>query len=174
MSLGLGRDAAIASIAMLPRYHYVPTVFLTATVALAVATLDATPRTGRWATAATLLLAAWLAVRSRWDDPMIARLVTPDVLAVELRRLDADVRTAPADADVVFPNTPVGSGYLTLHEEAFPGRAAVCVIAHPDGVVGGRPVRFVERDRLLLERIRAQAGTPIARLVSGPDGDPGS
>jgi hypothetical protein len=168
MGFGLDRDTAIASIALIPRYHYVPTLFVTGALGLAVSTWDSVPVMRRWTTAAMLLLVTWIAVRDRWDAPMVVRHVTPGVLASEIRRLDAEIAAAPEAAGAVVVNGPVGSGLVVPHEEAFPGRAALYVVAHPDGVVRGKAVRFVERDPRLLETIRAQTGTPIARLVFGP------
>src|SRR5262249_45448206 len=123
-------------------------------------------RAGRLALAALL---AWLGLRARWDRSMVVHLVTPDAFGHESRLLDASVDGSPDPVRAYLPNTPVGSGFFALHSESFPGRAAFCVISHPDGVVRGKTVRFIERDSHLLDALRAQTGTPIARLVVSAD-----
>jgi hypothetical protein len=169
MSLGLERGAVIATVAMLPRYHYVPTIFLTVLLALAVEACAArTPQSRRAAWVLSAAVLAWLTVRVWWDRPMVLRLVTPSVFAHELRRLDADVAGSPDPLRADLVNTPVGSGFLALHDASFPGRAALCVIAYPDGVVRDKTVRFIEHDPRLLAVVQAQTGTPIARLVVPP------
>jgi hypothetical protein len=51
----------------------------------------------------------------------------------------------------------------------FPGTAAVFVFTHPDDQVNGRRVYFVERDRAVVDAVRARPQTRIARLLLTPE-----
>jgi hypothetical protein len=55
---------------------------------------------------------------------------------------------------------------VSLKAPFFPGVSAFCVaFVSSDCVIDGHQLRFVEADGALLDTVRAQAGTPIARLV---------
>jgi hypothetical protein len=174
--VGLSMSAAIACQAMVARYHYVATVFLAALLALAAEAAAAHSTRARRSTDAVLLaVLAWLALRAPWDRELVASLVPRSSVHPEaIGRLEAEVERAPLRDLVYLPNGPIGEGFFTLYGEAFPGRAALCVIYHPSGVVGGKTVRFVESDPALLATLQAQTGTPISRLVVAPNSIPGS
>jgi hypothetical protein len=153
---------------MTARYHYVPTLFLAVLLALAADTAAAwQPGTRRRTTAALVAMLLWLSLRAHWDQRMIVRAAALDMLRGETLRLASDVARVQTDP-VHLPNSPIGGGLLVMYDPQFPGRAALCTIAHPDGVVHGRTVRFVERDPALLAAVRAQGDTPVARLMVSP------
>jgi hypothetical protein len=168
--LGWTTARAIADIVTIPRYHYVATLFLSGM--LAVTAEAAASRSAGWsrATRAVLIVVlVFLAVRARRDTDVVAALRAWDVFSSATRQLTDDVARWTGGDTVYLPNDAIGSGYLALHADYFPGRAALCVVTHPTGVVGGKTVRFIESDPRLLAVLRAQNGTPIARLVVAPD-----
>jgi hypothetical protein len=175
-SIGLSMNAAIANQAMVARYHYVPTLFLAALLALAAEEVAArSTRAGRATGAILLSVLAWLALRAPWDRALVQTLVPLSSEHQEaIGQLEAEIERSPPGALVYLPNEPVGRGLSAMHGDAFPGRAGLCVIYHPSGVVRGRTVRFVEHAPALLATLQAQTGTPISRLVVAPNSIPGS
>jgi hypothetical protein len=164
--LGVSRSTAIAMQTMTERYHYVPTALLAILFALAAEAAAARERQARYVTLGLFGILIWLSLRAHWDQAMIMRFVTPHQLGSETRRLESDV-THSVGAEVTYLGNDPGSVFLP-HTAQFPGRAALCVITHPDGVVQGRTVRFVEHDADVLAAIRAQGETPVSRLVLSP------
>src|SRR5262245_37296331 len=161
---GVAQSVVLASQTMTPRYHYVPTLFLVALLALATDTAWAR-RPARTTLALTTML-FWLSLRAYWDRDMIAGEVRFDILRRERAFLESAVANART-ATLFLTNAPPWTA-IALHNEQFPGRAAACVIHHPDGVVNGTTVRFVEPDSSLLASVRAQPDTPIAHLMVSP------
>jgi hypothetical protein len=168
--LGWTTARTVADIVTIPRYHYVATLFLGG--ALAVAAEASASRSAGWsrATRAVLIVVlASLGMRVRWDSDMLARLRTWDEFSGLTRQLEDDVARWKNGNTVYLPNDAIGPGWLALHVDSFPGRAGLCVITHPTGVLGGKTVRFIESDPLLLAVLREQIDTPIAQLVVAPD-----
>jgi hypothetical protein len=156
---------------MMPRYHYVPTLFLTVFLALAAETAAARGHRARRVTHGLMVaVLLWLPLRAWLDRSTVLGLVRPDGLEGPSHQLEAEVERSPEDAVAFLPNTPVG--FFGLHSDTFPGQAALCVILHPGGVVGGRAVRFVESDPHLRAVLKSQTDTPISRLIVGPDDVP--
>jgi hypothetical protein len=160
-----GQSDALAGQAMALRYHYVPTLFLAALLAFAIDAASAW-QPGR-TTLVLVTILSWLSLRAYWDQGMIAGAVPPDMLRGERHILESDVARA-GTATLFLSNRAARWTALALHNDQFPGRAAACVIDHPDGVVNGTTVRFVEPDTSLLASVRAQPDTPIAHLMVSP------
>ena len=168
--LGWTAARTVADIVTIPRYHYVATLFLGGV--LAVAAEASASRSAGWARATRAVLIVVLAslgMRVRWDGDTLARLRTWNEFSGLTRQLEDDVARWKNGNTVYLPNDAIGSGFLALHVDSFPGRAGLCVITHPTGVLGGKTVRFIESDPLLLAVLRAQIDTPIAQLVVAPD-----
>jgi hypothetical protein len=161
----------IAVQALTPRYHYAAVLFLTTILALAAQAVSLRgPGARRRLHVLMLVVLVWLAFRAPRDRALVASTVAAHSLhRGAIHRLEADVERSPASGTVYLPNTPVGKGLLSIHSAAFPGRAALCVIYYPDGIVRGRTVRFVEPNADLLSILQAQTGTPISRLVVAPE-----
>jgi hypothetical protein len=163
--LGFAQSVALASQTMTLRYHYVPTLFLAALFAFAIDAASAW-QPGR-TTLVLVTILPLLSLRAYWDQGMIAGVVSADMLRRERQFLESDVARA-GRATLFLSNWEAGWIALVLHNDQFPGRAAACVIDHPDGVVNGTTVRFVETDTSLLAEVRAQPDTPIAHLMVSP------
>jgi len=120
-----------------------------------------------------ILTEALVAPTARW---VVARDVRTNRLFVShhqvLDQIEKSAQEAPSSATVYLANRPLGSGVAELHAEYLPGWAAVGVIYHPDGVVRGYTIRFVEPDSHLRAFLREEVGTPIANLVVAPDDVP--
>jgi hypothetical protein len=173
--LGWSWNDIVTNQAMQPRYQYVPSLLLAASLGLAAESAATRGNAARRSIEIILLATlAWLALRAPTDRALIALQVSRMSLYKNaLREVDREVQRWPPRSTVYLVNGPFGRTFLNLHSPVFPGKAALSVIAHPDGIVGGRTVRFVERDPDLLAILQGQVGTPISRLVISPDAVPG-
>ena len=156
----IGASSSIA--ALWPRYQYLALALLTLALAAALGAVA-----GRGSELRGMVrgaTAVWSAIRvlllTMQPFPIDlhggARAETIATLAA-IRRTAAEAR--PGEV-VRIPNRPFGS--LTLPTQ-FPGWAGLFVIHFPDGVVDGRPVRFVVSPEDWT-RIQARGGR-IARVV---------
>jgi hypothetical protein len=161
---------AIAGVATEPRYHYVPTMLLAAV--LAVASEAAASRGRRWryvVTAVLLVGVAGLTLQLPWAHALaerfqgIRRMFAGHHVVLEKVEAEARRSTSP----VVYVTNQAVPGVGPMHSTVLPGWAAIFLIYHPDGTVGGRVVRFVESNETLLAELRAQPG-PISRVVVSP------
>ncbi len=150
------------------RYHYVGSVPLALGAALVIQAL-----TRRRRGASAIVALVWLAIatsvylQSRWhvDEHPEARAAVADMAS----RIDAAADATPRDADVLMRNDDPAVARLGFPDGmTFPGLAGVFLLLHPDGVVHGRQVRFVERRPGVYAR--HQSGDPrIARLLVRPE-----
>ena len=94
--------------------------------------------------------------------------------AETLGDIETAVAAQPAGSIVYLENlqSPVTIFGPVIKNPAFPGRAAVFLIAHPSDTVDGRRVRFVERDRQI-RTYYAQAGERrLGQLLVAPEDVP--
>jgi hypothetical protein len=138
------------------RYHYGAFVGLILVACVILKELAAALRIARGArvdglvTCLVVLLAAWLTSAHRIEHYENDARIVADTLAV----IRSQVARCKGCADVYVENRRVG-GLLPVHPPAvFPGRAALFVIFHPDNTLDGTRVRFLEKDRLVLEAAR--------------------
>jgi hypothetical protein len=138
------------------RYHYAPLL------ALAVALCILVQRAARAlripsavVVAAWLVIGTWGYARSSWaiDQRPAIRAYTERALHL----IDARIDLQPAGAEVRIPNYPIGQNLLgnVMRPVDFPGWAALFVLTHPENVVRGRRVLFVESDPALLAALRS-------------------
>lgn len=149
------------------RHHYAVTMLLASILALGV---EALRRRGPgWRRGIQVVLAATIALLAARLPAGIpvgeAPILAASSAAPALRSLEKVAAEVPVGSAAYVANTRFG----LLKGSFFPGRAGLMAIYHPDGVLLGRRIRFVEKDPALLAVLRAQTGTPIASLVVSPD-----
>jgi len=174
--IAMGRLAIAASFGLdltvqITRYHYVGMV--AAALALAIVLRGAVAVEGAPTWSKNTVFAAWAVaslIAARALNPPInhfdvARRETAQTLAA----IAAAGRQQPPGADLYLPNQPFRSvgAMLVNNLAAFPGRAAVFALFHPDDMVEGRRVFFVIDDPDTLRA--ARHGQRAARLLRGPD-----
>ncbi len=155
------------------RYHYAASANVAVVLAMLLGQLGRLRALrARWRDA---LLLAWLgfmafelfAVRGPLDHHQGSRTETEDVL----RNVEAVVDSAPESSNVYLEDQLFGSILWGRagRPEAFPGWAAVFVMAYPDNVVRGRRLFFVYRDDRALALIRATKYPRINSLLVAPE-----
>lgn len=155
-------DAAL--LATTPRYQYVGSVALCLALCWALRRLPL----GRWAAVAG---AAWALAFVALSLPAASRVSPPDPrtrpeFEAFWESLDAAARATPEGETLYLRNRRFVSGPVDARRpEVFPGWLAAFVLSQPGDTVAGRPVRFVEADRGIVEALRAQPDTRAARLV---------
>lgn len=159
-----------------PRYHYVgsiPIVMLTCMALQRLGRLEALRALPRLPLLlAALGGAAYVFLRSDFhvDDSTACRKYVTSTLD----RVALEIMSTAASRETVYlengesPSVCLGGA---VQDELFPGRAALVLVAGGDGQTD-RSVRFVERDRAILERYERRPETPMARLLVGPPGTP--
>ena len=157
------------------RYHYVAAIPLAMLFILMVARLARGTR-GR-AIIPAVALATWIGITSlayftsgfRIDQrPAVRRYVSASQQAIA-----AKIEAAAPGQPVTFENVPLPEYVLGAFQDAtvFPGLAGVFVLTYPSNVVGGRPVRFLERNAEVLAAWRDPATNHrLASLLIPPDG----
>jgi len=75
----------------------------------------------------------------------------------------------PTGAPVYVPNREIPEWRAVASNKEFPGWAAVFVLTHASDSVEGRRVFFVESNQKLVEFLRKDPTTRIARLVITPE-----
>jgi len=167
-----GRDLAAA--AAVARYHYLAGVPLVLALGVAVDALAAMPRAGRLVVGGVVAWMLFLAVAwARTDWRLELREAPRRWVATTLATIDASVDAAPPGGTVVVENRPAPPEVLgvVLPRAAFPGAAALFVVAHPADEVRGRRVRFVERNAAAWAQSRASGGR-LDALLAGPEDAP--
>jgi hypothetical protein len=153
------------------RYHYAGPALITALLSIVLAALiDRWPKvnTPLWV-AFTVWLVATAPVYWRGRDVLISKILRSTSSIAKVGAVMKDVRAAvqryPVGADAYVENR--SSPFPMLQRIHFPGTAGVFILAQDDDVVDGRHVRFIERDKELLPRLRAQGGR-LANLLVPP------
>jgi hypothetical protein len=167
-----GRDLAAA--AAVARYHYLAGVPLVLALGVAVDALAAMPRAGRLVAGGVVAWLLFLAVawaRTGWRLEL--REAPRRWVATTLATIAASVDAAPPGGTVVVENRPAPLEVLgvILPRAAFPGAAALFIVAHSADEVRGRRVRFVERDAAAWAQFRASGGR-LDALLTGPEDAP--
>jgi hypothetical protein len=91
---------------------------------------------------------------------------TLDRVVTEVQRR---AHAVPTGAPVYVPNRKVLDWRAVAPSKELPGWAAVFVLAHASNSVEGRRVFFVESNQKLVELLRKDPATRIARLVVTPE-----
>jgi hypothetical protein len=155
--------------AVLPRYHYVATAFLTVILALTVdELLGRGLRAVRAAGVGAMLL---LAIATPWYLAAYRRLDQHIVGAnyeFILNQIRSAAQRCPVGSVVYIDNRPVRTWIRGYENTALPGWAGVFALANSRDEVDGRRIRFVERDLELLNTLRAERGTRLAGLLVAP------
>jgi hypothetical protein len=165
--------------AVVARHHYAATIFLAALLAtVADSMARRSPGSRRTVHAVALVAVLSLALRQGSHRELVRSAVQSASHMSGYRRVlaafDRAAERGQPGAVIHLENKPLGAGFLTLKGEYFPGWAGVMAIFHPDGIIRGRSVRFIERGPRLLAVLRAQTNTPISRLVVSSDEVPPS
>jgi len=146
------------------RYHYVPQAFLAVATCAALSLLGrrrALVAGGAWV---LLLLGGQLLHGVDVDLHETTReRVTSALAAVE-----REIAAAPIGTTVQLQNRPLSMGWLPNSKETPPGLAALFAIVHPNNVVDGRAVQFIEPREPVRERARLREGRTLTLLIPPP------
>jgi hypothetical protein len=164
----------LARAAAEPRYHYVGTIPIVVLVCLAlqqigrIGRLSAIPRSPLLALGLALPVLAYARSGFEIEEHAAAR-----EYVMRAMRETVDTVVAAAPGTTVFiengATNPVIGGWL---EVFLPGRAGLFLFVSPDELPEDRQVRFVERDRKVLEYWAGRPGSRLATLlVPPPSGD---
>ncbi|MCW5890016.1 MAG: hypothetical protein KIT14_05630 [bacterium] len=153
-----------------PRYHYLGTAVLAATLGTAVAPwLAAVPvalASGAFIVFAGATAAALVLAPLPLDHHDAARRAVWRLFV----QLGQAAKDAPPGATIRVPNkrfTPVGV-MVVRDDAAFPGIAAVFLTWRPDGTLADHRILFEVADPAVLARLQADPAAPIARIVTAP------
>lgn len=151
------------------RYQYLGSIAVCLMLCWALLQLGPSGARGRRTLAAAL--AIWLAILFGASVPMTARVFPADPRArKDYERFEKVVtraaRTGKPGATLYLRNRP----FATVdpgpkRPENFPGWAAVWVLSHDGDTIEGRPVRFVEEDSEMVERLRSGRSDRVTKLV---------
>ena len=154
------------------KYHYATSIgfVLALGIALSRTSWKGTPPRLVAAGVLVLGLVAWNTVAAREMDDGLGEEARQGVAFVE-RGLATALEEAPAE-EVYVSNAPFPPARHMLiagrQEWAFPGIFAYCAIAHPDFIVDGRELFFVEEDAEVVEKTRTQRRAPVAEHLLSP------
>jgi hypothetical protein len=163
----------LTQVATEPRYHYmgtIPIIVLLCQILQQVGRIgwvSSIPRDPLLAAGLGLAVAGYARSSIRIDEHAAARAY----FTRTGQEIDAAVAAAPPGTTVYLENqtTPFDVLGWAVPNRLFPGRAAVFLLTQPSARVDGREVRFVERDRAVLDRYRGRSGTPLGRLLVAPE-----
>jgi hypothetical protein len=157
-------------IAETSRYHYAATACLVAMSCVAVSIV-----TARWhvtRAGANLFLAALVAFTlggwwyTGWHPDHFDKIRVN--VTENLKKIEASVAMTPPGQPVVILNRSIIlSDMFSPEATAFPGLAGLFVVVHPENVVDGKPIFFVEPDAKV---IAAASQRPRMRALLLPDG----
>ena len=154
------------------KYHYATSIGFVLALGIALSRTSWKGTTPRLVAAGVLALGlvAWNALVARQMDDGLGEEARQGVAFVE-RGLATALEEAPGE-DVYVSNAPFPPARHMLiagrQEWAFPGIFAYCAIAHPDFVVHGRELFFVEEDAEVVEKTRTQRRAPVAAHLLSP------
>ena len=168
---------APAKAAIMPRYHYtasLPVVIALALTAQGIGRLGALRAVPRpLVVAVVLAVGAWGYARA--GSPITElRENCREYFTRTMEAIGTVVQKAPPGQTVYLYNgtTPLFVLGAALPAYAFPGRAAVFLLAQRADTLAGRPVRFVEHDAVVLAHYRSRQDSRLARLLVAPDDVP--
>jgi len=178
-SIAVGRGPMVVELAktaqwgaQTPRYHYFGPAVLA--VIFCVLLYQLVGHNVRWAWGGRAIASCWL-VGALAASLHHGRVVNhhdasrAETLAV-LQMVDSFSRATPQGQEACIHNQHFRSaGWLGNGNMFFPGWAAVFAIAHPDRVVNGRTVRFIEPDPRTLAVAQASPRERIASLLVAPN-----
>jgi hypothetical protein len=165
--------------AVQPRYHYLAAALVAVPLALAAAEL--TPPLVRLGRRGRAVVAALLgvAVLTNLSGSRAVNASLPAPRAREdydaaISEIQAAIQSRPPGSIVRIENRTFPSAGL-IHEDLFPGWAALFVIHFPENEVDGRRVHFVERNPRRLANARRFGRTRVSEIlvVPGTRADPG-
>ncbi|HJW68938.1 MAG TPA: hypothetical protein VJ829_06240 [Candidatus Binatia bacterium] len=134
-----------------------------------IALLRAVPPVAFLVAALALGTYGWARSGFRIDDHGSSRTYLTGVL----RSVDVEVASQPAGATVFLengkPSPRLLGPVLVGAPQVFPGRAAAFLLVHGEDELDGRRVRFVERDRTVIDWCARFPETPLAHLLVPPD-----
>jgi hypothetical protein len=149
-----------------PRYHYYAQAPLVVTLCLVAARGVADRSSARWLELAGVVTMAIMlvALRGSFDEdrqPLrTGRRLKDGFFDAAVQDM---VAQQPGGAVLHLGNDPITVSFYQIPKVRLPGYAALFCILHPDGLVAGRPVRFVEPDPEVLAA--AAGGRCSARVV---------
>jgi hypothetical protein len=129
------------------------------------------PRGPRRRLVAVVGLSTWVAIQIAASIPILDRMTPSNPRArPEFERFEKVVAhaaaTSPPGSTVYVRNRPFASVDLGPERpEHFPGYAAVWVLSRESDEIEGRPIRFVEQDTAMVERLRAGRDDRVTQLV---------
>ncbi len=167
-------EVPAAKAATVARYHYagsIPVVVLLTLLVQQLGRLPVLRSAPRAAVLAVALAIGAYGFASAGSPVTQLRTQCRDYFVETMQGIAYDVRAATPGDPVYLDNrtTPRFVLGITLPEEAFPGRAAVFLLAQRSEAMDGRKVRFVEHDEDVLSYYRARPQSRLARLLVGPD-----
>jgi hypothetical protein len=166
-----------ARAAIVPRYHYaasLPVIILLALILQTIGQLGPL-RAVRRPLVVVVVLAIGVCGYVRAGSPVTERRENcREYFTRTMEAIASVVRRAPAGQTVYLNNdsTPLFVLGPALPTYAFPGRAAVFLLAQRADALDGRPVRFIEHDVTVLAHYRGRGHSRIGRLLVAPDDVP--
>jgi len=159
--------------AVQPRYHYLAAALVAVLLALAAAEL--TPplaRLGRWERSLVAVLLG-VAVLINLSGSRLVNASLPAPRAREdydaaISEIQAAIQSRPPGSDVRIENRTFPSAGL-IHEDIFPGWAALFVIHFPENEVDGRRVYFVEWNPRRLANAQRFGRTRVSEILVVPE-----